>query len=174
MTTPPNILTATEAANALRAATTDPDMLALLPLVDAYIYRATGYDWTKDTTIRPEAKAAARMLIVQWHENPGMMAINQNVLPFGLLAALTQLEAIALQTRQFSFAARIDAGACECKGALVGDHVIALVGIIGATGDGHTSFESVITIQDQIQQTSASDLSANTYLVSLKAADILD
>lgn len=39
-----NILTASEASAVLRCETTDADMLALLPLVDAYIRNATGHD----------------------------------------------------------------------------------------------------------------------------------
>jgi hypothetical protein len=90
-----NILTATEAANILRCAETDPAMLDLLPQVDAYIQNATGRDWTSDDPVRPEAKSAARMLIVRWHEDPGGMAAVQ-ALGFGLTAALVQLEALAL------------------------------------------------------------------------------
>lgn len=91
-----NILTAAEAAIVLRCETSDPDMLALLPLVDAYVKNATGRDWTQDSTIYPEAKSAARMLLVQWHENPGMVGGGQVPLHFGLTSALVQLEAIAL------------------------------------------------------------------------------
>ncbi len=92
-----NILTAQEAASVLRISAADAVMLALLPQVDAYIQTATGRDWTADSPIRPEAKAAARMLIVQWYENPAMVGSGLAVLAFGLKAALTQLEAIALQ-----------------------------------------------------------------------------
>lgn len=92
-----NILTAQEAATVLRVSATDAAMLALLPQVDAYIQTATGRDWTADSPIRPEAKSAARMLIVQWYENPAMVGSGLAVLAFGLTAALTQLEVIALQ-----------------------------------------------------------------------------
>ena len=68
-----NILTASEAAVVLRCEATDADMLALLPLVDSYIRNATGHDWAADSSIRAEAKSAARMLLVLWHENPGMI-----------------------------------------------------------------------------------------------------
>jgi hypothetical protein len=89
------ILSETEAATVLRTTETDPNMLDLLPLVDAYIQRATGRDWAGDNEIRPEAKAAARMLLVRWHEDPGGMAAGGS-LGFGLSAALAQLEAVAL------------------------------------------------------------------------------
>lgn len=92
-----NILTTTEAAHVLRCETSDTNMLDLLPQVDAYIEMATGRDWTADTTIHPIAKAAARMLLVVWHENPGMMANGVSSLNFGFAAALSQLEALKLQ-----------------------------------------------------------------------------
>lgn len=90
-----NILTAVEAATVLRCDTADANMLQLLPLVDAYIRMASGRDWGADTVIRPEAKSAARMLLVRWHEDPGGMAAG-NALGFGLTAALVQLEAQAM------------------------------------------------------------------------------
>lgn len=92
-----NILTAAEAANLLRTVQTDPDMLALLPLVDAYLKNATGRDWAGDSSIRPEAKSAARMLLVMWHENPSMIGQGITSLTHGLSAALLQLEALALE-----------------------------------------------------------------------------
>jgi hypothetical protein len=91
-----NILTAAEAATVLRCAETDQNMLALLPQVDAYLEMATGRDWTADAAVRPAAKAAARMLLVRWHEDPGGMAAGV-ASGFGLAAALAQLEALALQ-----------------------------------------------------------------------------
>lgn len=91
-----NILTATEAANVLRTTDDDPVMLMLLPAIDAYIEQATGRDWAADTTVRQEAKNAARMLLVRWYEDPGGMAAGE-VLSAGLRAALTQLEALALE-----------------------------------------------------------------------------
>ena len=91
-----NILTAAEAATVLRCETTDADMLALLPLVDAYVKNATGRDWAIDNPIYPEAKAAARILITLWHENPGMLSSGMSSLSWGLSACLAQLEAKAL------------------------------------------------------------------------------
>ena len=91
------ILSATEASDVLRCDIADPNMLALLPAIDAYIEMATGRDWAADTAIRQEAKNAARMLLVMWHENPGMMASGQTSLNFGLSACLVQLEALALE-----------------------------------------------------------------------------
>jgi hypothetical protein len=90
------ILTLTEAANALRTTEDDPQLEDLLPLVDRYVINATGRAWQDDDPVRPEAKAAARMLLVRWYEDPGGMAAGA-ALSFGLAAVLTQLEALALQ-----------------------------------------------------------------------------
>jgi len=91
-----NILTSSEAAAVLRCATDDALMLDLLPAIDGYVEQATGRDWAADSTIEPLAKAAARMLLVMWHENPAMISSGMNSLGFGLAAVLTQLEAKAL------------------------------------------------------------------------------
>jgi hypothetical protein len=69
MTTMANILTATEAANVLRCDEDDPLMLDLLPAIDAHIRRATGHNWAADNPVLDDAKAAARMLLVMWHED---------------------------------------------------------------------------------------------------------
>src|SRR3972149_2124307 len=79
-----HILTEEEAAIVLRCAEDDPNMLELLPLVDAYLFQATGRDWVADEQIRPEAKSAARMLLVQWHENPGGIAAASGGRGFGV------------------------------------------------------------------------------------------
>lgn len=92
-----HILTLTEAAAVLRVETNNTDMLALLPVVDEYIKRATGRDWAADAEIDNGAKAAARMLLVQWFENPAMLSSGIASLEFGLNAVLTQLEVKALQ-----------------------------------------------------------------------------
>src|SRR3989304_10206954 len=91
-----NILTAAEGANVLRCLTTDALMVDLLPAVDAYIKNATGRDWALDTTIYAEAKAAARILLTLWHENPAMIG-SAGALSGGLTACLAQLEAKALE-----------------------------------------------------------------------------
>ena len=95
---PVTILSQAEAATVLRCEQDDPNMIDLLPLVDGYIRQATGRDWSQDTWVRPEAKAAARMLLVRWHEDPGGMA-SGSALGYGLAAILTQLEALALQLK---------------------------------------------------------------------------
>lgn len=92
-----NILTAAEAANILRCETDDALMLDLLEQVDAYINNATGRDWTLDNPIEPSAKSAARILLVQAHEDPGAMAQPADAMSWGLSANLVQLEALALE-----------------------------------------------------------------------------
>jgi hypothetical protein len=156
-----NILTATEGSQVLRCETTDALMLALLPAVDNYIRYATGHDWTTDSPILDAAKSAARILLVMWHENPGMMGSQTVLMNNGIAACLTQLEALAL--RYMIFEGEEQAGAVSLPGAKAGDTVQALIGVVGSTGDQHTLFETVITIANQIQQVSASDLSGKFY-----------
>ncbi len=65
---------------------------------------------------------------------------------------------------------RNGAGAITATGAVVGDAVIGVAGLTaGALGAATASFESAITVADQVQQSSASNLSANDYLVVLRA-----
>lgn len=156
-----NILTASEAATVLRCESTDADMLALLPLVDEYLHQATGHDWAKDAQVIQTAKSAARMLLVLWHENPAMVSSGMTTLGFGLNAVVMQLKAIA--SRFLEFFGRDAAGSIDLPGAAVGDTVSSLVGLVGVTGDKKTDFESMITVDGQIQQISESDLSANVY-----------
>lgn len=163
-----NILTAQQAANALRVTISDVRMLDLLPQVDVFIQRATGRDWTLDATKDSVAISAATMLLVQWFENPAMIGA-EGVMPFGMTAALTQLEAKALSYRKYQFAGRNGAGAIALKGALLGDDVISLVGVYGASGSQVANFETEISSQGQIQQVSGSDLSTKLYVVVLKS-----
>lgn len=159
-----SILSTAEAANVLRCAETDANMIDLLPMVDAYIERATGHDWAADDPAAPEAKAAARMLLVRWHEDPGGMAAG-TALGQGLSAALGQLEALAL--RYFRFAGNNGAGPVYLPGARAGDTVTALIGLVGVSGDQSANFETVITVDDEIQQTATGDLSDYWYQAHL-------
>lgn len=166
-----NILSASEAATVLRCETTDADMLALLSLVDVYVKNATGHDWTTDSPIRSEAKAAARMLLVLWHENPGMISSGMTTLGFGLSAVLVQLEAIAMRYKEFF--GRDGEGSVQLPGAYAGDTVTSVTGLIGTTGSQAASFETVIAVDGEIQQLSTSDLSENVYRVFLTPASEL-
>lgn len=160
-----SILTAQEAAIVLRCVDSDPNMLAELPSIDAFIERATGRDWTTDSPVCPEAKNAARMLLVQWHENPGMTGGDPPSLGFGLNACLLQLKALAF--RYFEFYGRDGAGAVRINGAFRGDTVDTLIGLIGVAGDQKAKFESVITHDGYIEQISIEDLSEKMFRVHL-------
>lgn len=64
-----------------------------------------------------------------------------------------------------SFTGSNGAGACTATGLAVGDRVVALVGITsGNYGNKASLFESVVTVADQIQQSSVSNLSAVSYV----------
>jgi len=159
-----NILTATEAANVLRCDEDDPLMLDLLPAIDAHIRRATGHNWAADNPVLDDAKAAARMLLVMWHEDPAQVG-SASSLPIGFTAALVQLEALALRYRRF--AGRSGAGAILLSGARAGD-TVTVTGLIGASGDRSADFESVISVDGEIQQSSTADLSDNWYQAYLR------
>ena len=157
-----NILSAAEAAIVLRCDATDARMLQLLPQIDATLQEATGHDWQNDSPITETAKAAARMLLVPWYEDPGMIG-GINSIGFGLTFALAQLQALALNYCEFQ--GRSGAGPIDLPLAFLGDKVDTLVGVSGVTGDQSANFESVITVQGQIQQESTDDLSDNWYRV---------
>jgi hypothetical protein len=163
-----NLLTPNEAANYLRTESNDPTMLMLLPMLDQFVQRATGRDWTADAEIHPLAKAAAGMLLVQWYDTPSMMG-SEAIMPYGLTAVLTQLEAQALKYRSYQVYGRNGAGAIALSGALVGDHVEQAVGVYGVSGDQSASFEATITVEGQVQQVSASDLSEALFVLVLKS-----
>ena len=120
---------------------------------------------------------------------PAVNAVNQpaSALSSGVVELATSAEAIAgadagravtpaaLQAvfgklKMISFDGRNGAGACTVTGAAVGDKVLAVFGITGgALGAAGASFEATITVVNQIQQTSASNLSANDYVALLLA-----
>ena len=166
-----NILTAQQAANALRVGTTEARMLDLLPQVDLYIQNATGRNWTQDTTKNVTAISAATMLLVMWFENPSQYGslITDAPLSFGLTSALAQLEAEALKYHKHVIAGGNGAGSIALPGANIGDDVISLVGIYGVSGSQVASFESEISVNRSIQQISGSDLSENIYVVIIKS-----
>ena len=65
-------------------------------------------------------------------------------------------------TKLLSFTGHNGAGACTAVGLKVGDKVASVTGLT-TVGDGTAGFESVITVADQIQQSSATDLSAKNF-----------
>jgi hypothetical protein len=159
-----NILTAQEGANFIRTEATDAVMLMLLPHVDSYINNATGHDWTADSTIHPTAKLAAGILLVNWYDNPLM--VGQSI--GAALPQLSQLEGEALKYRKIEFYGINGAGAVALDGALYGDAVLKLLGVAGETGSQVAKFETTISVEGQIQQISAADLSEKMYVVVLK------
>ena len=159
-----NILTAVQAANFIRTETTDAVMLQLLPLVDQYLLNATGHNWAADAEIHASAITAAGMLITFWYDNPGMIG----QVPVTVRGTLMQLEAEALKYRKYEFAGLTGAGGVYVPGARQGDDVVKLIGTYGVSGDQSASFEATVSENDQVQQTSSSDLSDNLYVVVLK------
>lgn len=162
-----HILTNDEAANVLRCDTTDALMLDLLGAVDDYIKGATGRDWSADGTIYPQAKAAARILLTQWHEDPGM-AGGAVVMSGGLQACIAQLQAEALY--YFTFEGLDGAGYIYIPQAREGDTVSSVTGRVGVSGDQSASFESVITVDEYLYQSSGSDLTEKWYTAKLVPA----
>jgi hypothetical protein len=75
-----------------------------------------------------------------------------------------ELEETSLNGLVFTGAAA--AGACTLTGAKVGDKVVSLVNLTDAA-DAKSSFEAIITVADQIQQSSASNLSSKKFHVLL-------
>jgi hypothetical protein len=90
-----NILTAEEAARVVAVDPADDKLADVLPQVDAYIQHATGRDWTQDTEIRPEAKAAARLQLALIYDLMAMQPSQIASLRAGLVSSLAQLETIA-------------------------------------------------------------------------------
>jgi hypothetical protein len=166
-----HILTDEEAAAYLRTETTDAAMLNILPMVDAFVLKATGRDWSQDNLINALAKAAAGMLLVQWYDNPGMGAVqgaDSGVLSYGLTNVLAQLESEALKYRKYQFEGLNGTGSISLPGAREGDAVMKLRGVYGVSGDQSTSFASSVAEEELLVQTSASDLSEKIFVVILK------
>ncbi len=82
----------------------------------------------------------------------------------------TNLRAVLAKLKMISLDGRNGAGACTATGAVAGDLVLAVFGITGgALGAAGSSFESAITVVNQIQQSSTGNLSANDYVALLLA-----
>lgn len=163
-----NILTTTQAENALRVASGDARVTDLLPQVDKIIERATGRDWTQDTTKHPIAVSAATMLVVQMFENPAMTG-DSTMMTLGLTNALAMLEAEALKYRKYEFEGCTGGGSIHLPGAREGDAVIKLVGVYGASGDQSSKFEDAISEENYIVQLSSEDFDEIHFVVVLKS-----
>lgn len=85
------------------------------------------------------------------------------VTPANVRSVLTGLKTI-------SFNGKNGAGAISAVGAVVGDKVIDVFGLTsGGLGSVDTLFETTITVADQIQQASSSNLSTYIYCALLLA-----
>jgi hypothetical protein len=170
----PNLLTPQDAALFIRSDETDPIMNMLLPQIDAFVFRATGRDWTEDNVINDLAKGAAGMLLVLWYDNPAQVG-NENSLPFGLTNILSMLEAEALKYKKFEFYGLTSSGGIGIPFAKIGDQVMKLIGVYGDSGDQSSKFESVVTVMGTLKQTYTGNLFPNRYVVIMKSpgADVL-
>lgn len=70
--------------------------------------------------------------------------------------------------RMLAFTGHNLAGACTATGTKIGDTVVGVVNITDGT-TAKTSFESTVTVADQIQQSAASDLSAKNFILLVVA-----
>lgn len=165
------ILSLQQAINVLRCEETDPRVKDLLPQVDAFLKRATGRDWAQDTVKNPLAVSAATMLLVMWFDIPGQMGsqMTDSPLAFGLTNMLSQLEAESLKYRKVQFAGLSGAGSIPMPEAHLGDDVISLTGVYGVSGDQSAKFESEISDEGLLAQTSTDDLSDYLFVAVLKS-----
>ncbi len=89
----------------------------------------------------------------------------------GVNERVTGFYPVASAGKFLTFTGSNGAGAITLTGAAVGDNVVSLNGVTAtAAGSAAASFESAITVANQIQQSSASDLSAKAYIVQLSGA----
>lgn len=78
------------------------------------------------------------------------------------------LRSVLITLKTISFNGKNGAGAISAVGAVAGDKVIDVFGLTdGALGSVDGLYESTITVNDQIQQTSSSDLSLKIYCALL-------
>lgn len=71
--------------------------------------------------------------------------------------------------RFYAMTGRNGAGACTLTGAKVGDTVVGVADLAGGSVSAAASFEGTVSVQDQLQQSSASNLSATKFHVLLVA-----
>ncbi len=80
------------------------------------------------------------------------------------------LRAVLTGIVTISFDGKNGAGACTAVGAVAGMKVLGVFGITGgALGNAAASFETTVTVNDQIQQSAGGNLSANDYVAILLA-----
>lgn len=124
----------------------------------------TGTDTARAVT--PHALAAAvpaasetavgKVELATTAETVAVTDYTRAVTPRGLGGALAKLFLI-------SFTGHNGAGACTANGVAVGDVIYAVAGLTDV-GAADASFEEVVTVVNQIQQASASDLSLKNFV----------
>lgn len=83
---------------------------------------------------------------------------------------LTLAKFLNTGVKSYGFTGRNGAGAITLTGAAINDRVVALFQTDATNADARTLFQSAITVTNQIQQTSAANLSANRFIVWLWGA----
>lgn len=158
--------------------------LGCVPVVHTFPvnYNDTGISSGVASGIIIKASADKPVIVeVQARVNTAFNATTTNVLTVGTSTSANEwLTAAAVNetlaglypsnsVTAISFTGASAAGACTATGTLVGDRVLSVTGLAsGTVGDKSASFESVVSVADQIQQTSASDLHLNQYLALLQ------
>jgi hypothetical protein len=124
----------------------------------------TGTDTTKGVTpagLQAKVSSATAKGIVELATDAEALAGSDTaraITPANLAGVITKLDII-------SFAGKNGAGACTMTGVKVGDVVLSVTGTVAAdVGDKASLFEAAITVADQIQQSSETDLSAKVFM----------
>lgn len=138
------------------------------------------------TVLASDAEAQAKTAVDKAITPKNLAALTASATFAGLAEQATDAEALAGSdavrtltpanlasvlgyTDVLSFAGKNGVGACTLVGVKVGDIVRSVTGIaVGTVGDQSAKFEATITVADQIQQSNATDLSANIYLAYIQ------
>lgn len=123
----------------------------------------TGTDAAKGVTpagLQAKVSSATAKGIIELATDAEAMAVTdaeRAVTAHGLGAVLARLELIAFSGRNL-------AGVCTATGLKVNDVLFSVTGVVAAdVGDQSALFEAIVTVADQIQQVSATDLSTKVY-----------
>lgn len=123
----------------------------------------TGTDAAKGVTpagLQAKVASAIAKGIIELATDAEAMAVTdaeRAVTAHGLGATLARLELIAFSGRNL-------AGVCTATGLKVNDVIFSVTGVVAAdVGDQSALFESIVSVADQIQQISATDLSTKVY-----------
>jgi hypothetical protein len=155
-----------EVAVAVAASTTVAGNVELATSAEAI----TGTDEARAVTPKALADAATTHVSAATVEAAGKVELatdaetlagtdtGRAVTPSNLASVISQVEIISFQGVGAT-------GPCVAVGLNVGDDILSVTGgQAGVVGDQGANFEGVVTVDDQIQQTSNDNLAANTYL----------